>query len=162
MQRCCVLTLIPSSSSRIHHSHKSAAAVFQYDAKHDITPDVNLIFSLNGLARFHSSDASHDFYFNGRRHRDLQQTLTARMLHNSKAGTAEAKDRPAIIGGLCDSGNEEVEQLRHRFRLSLHKLVNLRERWRQPLAPHTKCLLIKEREIIRLARMPKDGRPVNC
>lgn len=38
-----LLPLIPSSSSHIHHSHKSAAAIFQSGAKHDIMPDVYLI-----------------------------------------------------------------------------------------------------------------------
>lgn len=55
---------------------------------------------------------------------------------------AETKDRPAIIGALCDSGNEKEEQLLRHFRLSLQRQipVNLRERCttlRQPLVPHT-------------------------
>lgn len=54
--------------------------------------------------------------------------FNGRKLHNSKAGMAEAEDKPAIIGALCNSGNEKEEQLLRRFRLSLHKQipVNLR------------------------------------
>lgn len=80
---------------------------------------------------------------------------------------AEAKDTPAIMGALCDSGNEKEEQLLRRFGLSLPKQipVNLRERrvtLRQPLVPHTKCLLTRTRELIWLVRRPRDGRPLNC
>lgn len=67
------------------------------------------------------------------------------MLHNSKAGTAEAKDRPAISVALWDSGSEKEEQLRRRFLFKSAQASEFMAAWRQPLAPHTKCLLIKTR-----------------